>query len=382
MQSLGKPIFSRADILTNVLAYAPLGLLLGLWLQRRGAKAAALVLAALLGAVLSLSVEWVQAYLPARVTSLIDFGTNIFGTFLGALLARLVDPESAFGKLLHDLKSGWFKPGALTNMGLIAIVLWALSQTSPFVPSLDLGNLKQGLAPIADWVRGSSEFKFGQAAVYTLNIVALCLLARTLGRVRKPVLMLFWLFAGAVLLYKVPVVGRQLSPEALAGWFVALLVVVPFLALAGASVALAAMVLLVAGFSVAELQIDPVAQRYAFNSVPFLGQMETLNGLGGILESLWPFLALGYLARYAAPATGGAGRAIFGGLLVFALVFGLEYYQQFLPGRHGDITVVLLAIMGWTVPWLFGARRSEEEWHAAAKPFQQRRRRDFQRRNL
>lgn len=379
MQSLRKPIFSRADILTNVLAYVPLGLLLCLWLQRRGAKVAALVLATLLGTVVSLSVEWVQAYLPARVTSLIDFGTNIFGTFLGALLARLVDPESAFGKLLHDLKSGWFKPGALTNMGLIAIVLWALSQTSPFVPSLDLGNLKQGLVPIADWIRGSSGFKFGQAAVYALNIVALCLLARTLGHVRKPVLMLFWLFAGAVLVYKVPVVGRQLSPEALAGWFVALLVVVPFLALAGAGAALVAMLLLVAGFSVAELQTDPVAPHYAFNSVPFLGQMETINGLGDILENIWPFLALGYLARYAAPATGGAGWAIFGGLLVFALAFGLEYYQQFLPGRHGDITVVLLAIMGWTAPWLFGTRRSEEEWHAAVKPFQQRPRRDFQR---
>ena len=378
-RSLRKPIFSRADILTNVLAYVPLGLLLGLWLRKLGAKVTAVVFATVLGTIISLSVEWVQTYLPTRMPSLIDLGTNALGTFLGALLARLVDRETAFGKLVHDLKSSWFKPGALTNTGLIAIAFWALSQTSPLVPSLDWGNLKEGLAPISNWVRGSSAFNFGQAAVYALNIAALCLLARTLGHARKPVLLLFWFFVGAVLFYKVPVVGRQLSLEALAGWFVALPLAVTFLALPGAGAALVAILLLVVGFSMAELQTVAFAPRFAFNSVPFLGQMETINGLGDILGSLWPFVALGYLACYAAPAAAGACWAIFGGMLVFALSFGLEYYQQFLPGRHGDITVVLLALVGWTTPWLLGARRSEVERHAATKPFKPRPRRDFQR---
>jgi hypothetical protein len=41
-----------------------------------------------------------------------------------------------------------------------------------------------------------------------------------------------------------------------------------------------------------------------------------------------------------------------GGLAIAALTFALEWMQQSIPGRFADITDVLLAAAGWTLPWL------------------------------
>jgi len=40
-----------------------------------------------------------------------------------------------------------------------------------------------------------------------------------------------------------------------------------------------------------------------------------------------------------------------GALLLALLVFGLEWYQQHLPGRVGDITTVLLTTGTWMLFW-------------------------------
>jgi len=49
--------------------------------------------------------------------------------------------------------------------------------------------------------------------------------------------------------------------------------------------------------------------------------------------------------RLAAPAM------TIGAVLVTAAVFALEWRQQWLPGRYGDITQVLLCLAGWIIPW-------------------------------
>ena len=41
-----------------------------------------------------------------------------------------------------------------------------------------------------------------------------------------------------------------------------------------------------------------------------------------------------------------------GALLLALLVFGLEWYQQYLPGRYGDFTTVVMAIGTWLLFWL------------------------------
>ena len=59
---------SRADILVNLLAYMPLGLLLVMGLRRRTGLALAIMAATLVGAGMSFILEVLQSALPSRVT--------------------------------------------------------------------------------------------------------------------------------------------------------------------------------------------------------------------------------------------------------------------------------------------------------------------------
>ncbi len=344
---------SRVDVITNVLAYVPLGLLLVLPARQRS-LVLPVALATLAGTALSIAVEFLQQFLPGRVTSIVDVVTNALGTFAGAVLASFVRTDSAGGRLLTHLRHGWFAPGRLTDLGLVAVVLWALSQLTPLVPSLDVGNLRQGVAPIWRILQHPSEFSPVQWATYLFYIAGLALLASTLRKPGQSIVVRFFAFVACVLLLKIPVITRQLSLEALAGAVGAAAVAVPFAAF-GTSARERAWVgalFIVGGFVVAALAADAAGATHAFNWMPFRGQLEnTLIGFASILESLWPAAALAYLARFASPPGWGWTIAWIGGLLLAMVAFALEWYQQFVPGRYGDVTIAVLMTVTWFLFW-------------------------------
>lgn len=117
------------DLLTNVLGYAPLGLLIVFALYPNVRGAWTVPVAVIGGALLSGTMEAVQTFLPSRVASNLDLLTNTGGTLLGAiagvLLSRIFLEES---RLLH-LRSRWFSHEA--SRGLIVIALWPLAQLYP-----------------------------------------------------------------------------------------------------------------------------------------------------------------------------------------------------------------------------------------------------------
>ena len=53
----------------------------------------AVVLAVVAGFAVSLAIEWLQAYLPSRDSSLRDLICNTFGTFVGAVAAAYLLPK-------------------------------------------------------------------------------------------------------------------------------------------------------------------------------------------------------------------------------------------------------------------------------------------------
>ncbi|HEY7699492.1 MAG TPA: VanZ family protein, partial [Vicinamibacteria bacterium] len=316
----GTEIISRTDALTNVLVYLPLGWLLALSLPGLGSLRAALV-----GCALSLAIEYLQAYLPGRVPSILDWGLNSIGTFLGAgLSARLGHVR------WHSLAV--LAPGPRARLGLIAVGTWVASQLLPFVPSADIGSLREGLRPVWHVLRGQQSFSFAQAASYALATLSLasileeCLLPSRRSRLLVPLLFV------AVLLAKVPIISRQLSLEALAGALVGLALsrrlrdstpggTVPFLAALGA-------------FAIEELRSEGPGSGAlpAFNWIPFRTHLiSELIGASDILSGAWPFLALAYVVsgwRSIEPRRTALGGAV----LVFAFVLGLEWLQRFLPG--------------------------------------------------
>ncbi|MFN3715475.1 MAG: VanZ family protein [Thiobacillus sp.] len=340
---------SRADIMVNLLAYVPLGLFAALWLRPRLGMVAAVLLASLLGSGLSFVLEVMQSALPSRVPSSLDWAVNSAGALGGALFAALFDPRLPTGRLLLGARHNWFAPGALANLALIVLGLWALTQAGPFVPSLDWGNLKSGLKPLGNTLRHPETFRHVDALGTGLAVMALGLIARLAAL--RPIAWPFLVFSLTVLLLKIPVVGRQLTLEALAGWTaaMALLTVWPrdtVMRAAGAGAAL------LTAYTLAQFQPGDTATTYSMNWVPFAGQVGSLSGMLDILETLWPFIALALVARWLTPWRWRRAVWLGGGAAVALLALALEWMQQSIPGRFADVTDVLLALLGWMLPWL------------------------------
>lgn len=74
--------FGTVEFLANVALFVPIGLLLVLLLERRRWW-----LAILVGVVLTVAIEFVQQFLPSRVSDPRDLVANAIGTTLGVLLA-------------------------------------------------------------------------------------------------------------------------------------------------------------------------------------------------------------------------------------------------------------------------------------------------------
>ena len=76
------------DLLVNLLGFIPFGYLLSLWWSNRGNTRISLLVVCLCSALLSASIEFSQAWIPARDSNLLDFLLNISGALAGAGLHR------------------------------------------------------------------------------------------------------------------------------------------------------------------------------------------------------------------------------------------------------------------------------------------------------
>ena len=351
---------SRSDLLVNVIAYLPLGFLLLRMLPHQGAKALPLLLATAAGTALSFAMELTQTFLPSRTSSTLDLFTNGSGTMLGALFALCWRESAAPQGALGRWRDRHLRQGVEAEIGAGVVLCWALSQLAPFVPSLDLGSIKNALKPLWYAAHDLSRFDLPHAATYCCYLAALGVVAQGSVRQRSLPLPSFALFAFCVLCGKIFILGRQISLEALGGLLAAAAlwaVMSPF----GERVRhYLAMLLLLAGFAAYELKSGAGSSVAAgFNWVPFQGQLaRELTGFGSILEGVWPFAALSLLSLL--PSQKGKGVFALGGTFVLLFVFTLEWQQLSIPGRSADLTPVLLALSGWLAPWLYSRRAARD----------------------
>lgn len=349
---------SRADLFSNILAYIPLGLLLmQLFKSHDRFTLPAIICVTILGSLLSFSMESLQQFLPTRTPSIVDLITNTLGTLLGAVIGVVAHVEGNFAIRARALRDEWCMTDPLVNAGLLALAVWMMSQLSPFVPSLDLGSIKASLSAIRQVVHQPVLFVPSTATLYGLNILGLGLVATTLIRADRNVFPVFAFFASCTLALKIFVATRVLSPESLLGLVVSLTVLGLVKRMPRRIRAWVALGVLMTGFAVAET-IPGQGALQAFNWIPFAGEIDnTLNGFASILATLWPFIAAGYLANLLAPSL--RFSLMIPGMFVIGAFTGLlELMQTLLPGRYGDVTTILLAVIGWTVPWYW---RSNEK---------------------
>ena len=117
------------DVMVNIVGYMPFGALVVLALHPRVRGMWAVVVAALVGLLVSGTMEVVQNYLPSRVSSNLDLLTNAGGCLAGALLGAWFAPMLLDRSRLYLLRRRWF--AAHASQGLVLIALWPLAQVYP-----------------------------------------------------------------------------------------------------------------------------------------------------------------------------------------------------------------------------------------------------------
>lgn len=123
---------TRTDIVTNLLAYLPLGMLGAAYFAPRLGLKKALGWAILLGAGLSLAMEIIQLGSSSRHASAIDWATNIVGTAIGATLGAYTLSQPRLGLGLSRLRRRWFLSGTWASMGLVLLALGFFAELRPF----------------------------------------------------------------------------------------------------------------------------------------------------------------------------------------------------------------------------------------------------------
>src|ERR1039457_5236999 len=122
-QEIGKHV-SRSDLITNILAYIPLGFLFSYAVSTRIRNGAGILMATAFGTLLSFSMEFLQQYLPARTSSPVDLLLNMLSTLIGALLWSWLGKKLSPGERLHEWRYTWIRDGKSADIGLFVVIAW------------------------------------------------------------------------------------------------------------------------------------------------------------------------------------------------------------------------------------------------------------------
>lgn len=210
--------WTRYDAALNIVAYAPFGFFLAL-LRRGATPAARIVQGAVIGAVLSFAMEWLQMYIPPRDASPFDLVMNSAGALLGATLAAWLAGHASARKVLYDLRARAFIPGHLGDVGLALLALWLVAQMNPGIPlfaaTFDADPLPGYpiLAPVQD---GASLLI--QAAASAFQLLGVGLFVALLLRRRASAGIAVLLLIGVALLLKGAAGVWLLKPAAWETW--------------------------------------------------------------------------------------------------------------------------------------------------------------------
>lgn len=291
------------DVFINVLAYMPLGFIWVPTLLPRQGPWRAVLLATLLGACLSLSLETLQNFLPSRVPSAIDIGCNSAGALIGALAGARWGVLLLDGGRLYAMIRRRMGRGAMVDAGLVLLALWLLTQLNPEILLFGNGDLRGllnsvGLQAPLPYVAG--QFPWVEAGVTASNTLALGLLFGCLlrsGRYLFPAALIFTalLVKSFSLMLLMSTAGLAwATPGSLAGLALGILLWLAAAPLSGrVRQALAALSLMLA---TALVNLAPENPYYAaILQVWQQGHFLNFNGLTRLTSALWPFLALPWL---------------------------------------------------------------------------------------
>ncbi len=134
--------WSGFDVAINVAGYAPLGGLLALSALRAGWSRHSLWIPLLAASMLSLAMEILQSYLPARIPSREDWLLNTGGVASGAVIVVTLAKWGAIDRWSR-VRARWFVPQS--RGGMVLLALWPLSLLFPAAVPFGLGQVLERL---------------------------------------------------------------------------------------------------------------------------------------------------------------------------------------------------------------------------------------------
>jgi len=185
--------WTKFDLIANFVGYAPLGFLLTLALLRARWRWPAIIAASVLAALLSLTMESLQSYLPLRVASNLDLALNAGGGVAGALTAFVLERLGAVD-LWRRWRARWFvreSRGALVLLGL-----WPVGLLFPPPVAFGMGQVYERLygwlaalvedTPFVQWLPERLQLTplrpWQELLCVALGVLAPCLLGNTIIR--------------------------------------------------------------------------------------------------------------------------------------------------------------------------------------------------------
>jgi VanZ family protein len=293
------------DVAADVVGYAVLGALAVFAWHPRLRRGRAVLAATALGLALSIVLESVQTYLPARVASNVDVLCNTAGALAGALAGLALAPLSP---ALRGWRSRLFLPGVLSDLGVALLGLWLFMQLNPAMLLFGGGDLRNLIAGPGGPARAPEFFAAIEAITAAANLAAVALLISVIVAPGAPVRRLVLLLVAAALAVKTlafTIILRAqdsfawLTPGALRGVAVGLVLALVAVALPRvARMALAAVLLAAAAVLVNQAPPNPYLAEIL--KLWQQGHFLNFNGLTRLVATLWPFAAVAYLIVLAA----------------------------------------------------------------------------------
>jgi VanZ family protein len=293
------------DVVVNLAAYVPLGLLLSIGFGARYGLARGAAAATLAAAVLSLGMEAMQMFLPPRIASNVDLLANSLGALLGAMAAPLLAPTRIPGEALHAVRHRLFIDGVTADTGLVVVLLWLATQFHPAAQFFGTGNFRATFdlaAPFAHtpWLAFSSE-----AVVVMLSLLGVGLMLSALMRDGTRLLPVIGTVIGTALVIKIFTAAALVQASAPLAWLTpgvtaGLVAGCTLLSLAAPLPRTAQLALSATCIVAATVAIN-LAPDNPYQSIPprllVKGASHFLNfsGIVRALSELWPLLAAGFL---------------------------------------------------------------------------------------